>query len=136
MYVEMKPDGDLAWARVGRTAVSKSGRTMYFDGRTLRRARPGTLVCYGEEELRWVAPTAKVNYVDCASGELFWISAPRRDGTDRLEAGLVEVDADVRAEYWTQIRRSPELRETARFRSIGSRPRRTAQRAMGRAPRK
>ena len=44
------------------------------------------------------------------SGEEYWISGPRRDGADRLygESTPVEIDADVREEYWTEIRRQPQ----------------------------
>ena len=45
------------------------------------------------------------------TGAEYWISGPRRDGLDRLyskSALVVEIDADVREEYWTEIRKKPE----------------------------
>jgi hypothetical protein len=52
----------------------------------------------------------KANYVDVESGDDYWISGCRRDGTDRLygERTPVEIDEDVRVEYWTEIRHKPE----------------------------
>lgn len=37
-------------------------------------------------------------------GEEYWISGCKRDGTDRLYAGMVEIDEDVAEEYWGDIR--------------------------------
>ena len=53
----------------------------------------------------------KANYVDVETGEMFWISGPRKDGADRLygERVPVEIDDDVlRDEYWVTIRGRPE----------------------------
>ena len=52
----------------------------------------------------------KANYFDTASGEQYWISGPKKDGSDRLygEAVPVGIDEDVRAEYWTEIRGLPD----------------------------
>jgi hypothetical protein len=44
-------------------------------------------------------------------GTSYWISGPRRDGLDRLygkSALVVEIDVDVREEYWAEIRKKPE----------------------------
>jgi hypothetical protein len=51
----------------------------------------------------------KSNYYDVETGDEYWISGPRKDGGDRLygEPIPVEIDDDVREEYWTQIRRLP-----------------------------
>jgi len=49
----------------------------------------------------------KANYFDIATGDQFWISGPRKDGRDRLYEGSakpIEIDADVAAEYWNEIR--------------------------------
>lgn len=45
-----------------------------------------------------------------STGEYYWISGPRKDGADRLygERVPVEIDEDVREEYWTDIRSQPE----------------------------
>lgn len=40
----------------------------------------------------------------------FWVPGPKRAGGDRLygEPVRVEIDEDVRVEYWTDIRKQPE----------------------------
>ena len=52
----------------------------------------------------WASTSFKLS-----TGEQFWISGPRRDGADRLYRGAVpiEIDDDVRVEYWTDIRGLP-----------------------------
>jgi hypothetical protein len=54
----------------------------------------------------------KANYSD-ETGEHHWISGPRKDGTDRLYKSNwpVEIDEDVREEYWTEIRKKPEWKD-------------------------
>jgi hypothetical protein len=54
----------------------------------------------------------KANYFDVATGEHYWISGPRKDGTDALYATNVptEIDEDVREEYWSVIRKKPSLK--------------------------
>ena len=93
MYLEDKSAGLSGPARIGRVAFSKTRRTLSYRGRTFQRTKG-----------------FKANYVDVATGEEFWISGPRRDGSDRLygERVPVEIDDDCRAEYWTDIRRLPE----------------------------
>lgn len=50
------------------------------------------------------------NYRDVETGEEYWISGPKRDGTDRHWAGSgkVEIDEDVREEYLTQVRKKSD----------------------------
>jgi hypothetical protein len=44
------------------------------------------------------------------TGDDYWISGPKRRGGDRLYGSVqpVEVDEDVRVEYWRDIRGQPE----------------------------
>src|SRR4051812_43376041 len=96
MYIECKPDdSDLSGrARIGRVSFSKTGKMLYYAGRkfqTLRR------------------PGFKANYFDVDSGEHYWISGCKKRGGDRLYPGLIEIDDDVRDEYWSQIRKQPEF---------------------------
>ena len=46
----------------------------------------------------------KSNYFDTKTGDQYWISGPRKDGADRLygERVPVEIDSDVREEYWSR----------------------------------
>ncbi len=54
----------------------------------------------------------KYNHIDSQTGELFWISGPKRNGADGLHgARPVAIDEDVREEYWTQIRGRPDWKE-------------------------
>jgi hypothetical protein len=94
MYIEFKGDGLTGPARIGRVSFSKTGRTLYYAGKTFQSLK-GT--------------GFKANYYDVETGEEYWISGPRRDGADRLygERLPVEIDEDVREEYWREIRRRP-----------------------------
>ena len=84
MYVELKSGNDAGPAWIGRVRFSKTGRTAFYRGRTLTRSQG-----------------ISGNHVDEQSGEEFWISGVKKDGTDRHWAGggHVEVDADVLDEY-------------------------------------
>ena len=93
MYIENKVDGVSGPARIGRVTFSKSGRSIYYQGRHFE-----TLSGRG----------FKANYFDCETGEHYWISGCKKNGFDRLYPGVVTIDPDVREEYWTDIRRSPE----------------------------
>ena len=95
MYIESKATGLTGEARIGRVSFSKTGRTLYYRGRAFQSLRGAGF---------------KANYYDIATGEEYWISGPRRDGADRLygEPVPVEIDEDVREEYWTQIRSEPQ----------------------------
>jgi len=85
MYVELKTgfsDNGPAW--IGKVRFSKTGRTAYYRGRNLRRVHG-----------------VSGNYLDVQTGDEFWISGVKRDGTDRhwAGAGPVEIDGEVRDEY-------------------------------------
>ena len=92
MYIESKADGLNGPARIGRVWFSKSGQSLTYRGRSY--AKLG-------------GQGAKANYFDEETREEFWISGPRRDGADRLypqSTRPVEIDEDVRDEYWRDIR--------------------------------
>ena len=90
MYIENKSEGLDGPARIGRVTFSKSGRSVHYDGRTFSKVGSGY----------------KYNHVADDNGDHFWISGPRKDGADRLHNSSipVEIDADVEAEYWRDIR--------------------------------
>ncbi len=93
MYIEDKSEGLNGPARIGRVTLSKSGRSVHYQGRTFSKVGDGY----------------KYNHVAVDNGDHFWISGPRRDGADRLNPGStmpVEIDADVAEEYWRDIRGS------------------------------
>lgn len=97
MYIESKAAGLNGAARIGRVSFSKTGRTLHYGDLSFLRVKGGykyNCVRVDEE-----------NY-----SEEWWISGPRRDGRDRLYVCNlpIEVDDDVREEYWTSIRKQPE----------------------------
>jgi len=101
MYIESKADGLTGPARIGRVTFSKTGKTIYYGGRTFQSLKGGGF---------------KSNYYDVETGEEYWISGPRKDGADRLygERVSVEIDEDARLEYWRDVRGTPERRHEAR----------------------
>ena len=104
MYIERKDDGLNGPARIGRVTFSKSGRTIRYGGRSF-------------QSLGGVG--FKANYFNVESGEEYWISGCRKDGNDTLYSGVVDIDEDVREEYWTNIRCQPESVSQSRYRSPG-----------------
>lgn len=93
MYIEDKSGGLNGPARIGRVALSKSGRSLHYGGRVFQSLGGGGGL--------------KSNYVDVETGDEFWISGPRKDGRDRLYEGStrpVDVDPDVSDDYWSDIR--------------------------------
>ncbi len=105
MWIENKGgDGIVGPARIGRVTFSKSGKSIHYQGRKL-------LTLSGQG--------FKSNYVDVESGEHFWISGCRKDGRDALYNADVEIDDDVREEYWTDIRMQPDNVHITSFRAQG-----------------
>lgn len=92
MYIEDKSEGLNGQARIGRVSYSKSGRSLYYNGQRFESLAGSGF---------------KANYFDVATGDHYWISGPRKDGKDRLYAQStipVEIDDDVKQEYWQEIR--------------------------------
>ena len=104
MYIEYKGEGIVGPAIIGRVTFSKTGKSLYYGGRTF-----GTLSGSG----------FKANYFDLETRECYWISGCKKDGTDALYSTTVEIDEDVREEYWVRIRKKPELKETRSIKSVG-----------------
>jgi hypothetical protein len=99
MYIEYK-GGDrkslTGPARIGRVSYSKTGSTIYYNGKAFQSQKGSGF---------------KSNYFDVETGEAYWISGPRKDGADALYATNVaaQIDEDARVEYWTDIRKRPDL---------------------------
>ncbi len=94
MYIESKAESLQGRARIGRVTFTKSGKGIYYLGREFYRISG-----------------FKANYAEAGSHEPYWISGPRKDGSDRLYSPSslpVEIDEDVREEYWRAIRNRPE----------------------------
>lgn len=100
MYIENKSGGLDGAGRIGWVEFSKSRRSYHYAGRLLKR-------CAGY----------KYNCVDTETGEEFWVSGPKRNGTDKLYGGIVEIDDDARVDYWTSVRKMPQCSHLASYRS-------------------
>lgn len=101
-YIELKTghaDNGPAW--VARVRASKSGRTIYFNGKALKRAH---------------LPSA--NHYDIVNREAYWVSGVKKDGLDRHWAGSgkVAIEAGVVEEY-LRVTGSAEL-DLTRFEVI------------------
>jgi len=100
MYIERKAGELEEFSRIGRVTYSKSGRSLRYNGMEFIPIRG-----------------SKSNYLEVASGEQYWISGPKKRGGDRLYGtGRVEIDDDVRVEYWNNIRGQPENCDCAFYR--------------------
>lgn len=107
-YVELKSgfaDNGPAW--IARVTVSKSGRTVYFNGRALKRTgRNG----------------GRGNHWDLENGDEYWVSGVKKSGHDRHWAGsgLVNIEVSAVAEYLALVDRA-DL-DSARFRVVPDLP--------------
>ena len=93
MYVELKSGhGDSGPARISRVSFSKSGRTIYFKDKQLQAAAGSGI---------------QGNYFEVDTGDEYWVSGPKRDGSDRHWAGggPVYIDKEIAEEYWREIRK-------------------------------
>jgi len=95
MYIEDKSNGLSGPGRIGRVTFSKTGKSVYYAGRTFQSLK---------------GQGFKANYFDVETGEEFWISGCKKHGGDRLYGGVIEIDEDVREEYWMSIRGMPECK--------------------------
>ena len=95
MYIERKAGSLTGLARIGRVTFNRTRRTIFYRDQVFHRIVGGGF---------------KSNYYEQATGENYWISGPKRRGGDSLYASNVpiEIDEDVRVEYWHEIRSMPE----------------------------
>lgn len=87
LYVELKSGhGDSGPAWIGKARVSKSGRTLYFNGLALGSADGQGI---------------QGNYVDSVTSEEYWVSGVKKNQQDRHWAGsgIVMIDETVVDEY-------------------------------------
>lgn len=85
-YIELKEgplDRGPAW--IARVTLSKSGRTVYFNGKALKQGTKKKIS----------------NYIDLESGDEYWVSGVKKEGTNRHWAGsgIIEIEESVVAEY-------------------------------------
>jgi len=89
-YIELKSgfeDNGPAW--IGYVTPSKTGRTLYFNGRALMKLK-------GQRRGEWGG-----NYCDMETGESFWVSGVKKNGEDRHWAGSgkIVIEAAALPEY-------------------------------------
>lgn len=104
MYMEYKGEDVFGPARIGRVTFTKTGKSVDYKGRRFTTLSGGGF---------------KANYYDVETRAHYWISGCKKDGSDALYSTIVEVDEDVREEYWTQIRNKPEKKAVASFKCVG-----------------
>ena len=100
MYVELKThdgghdDNGPAW--ITRVRFSKTGKSLYFRDKLLLRGNVGC-----------------GNYIDAETDDVYWISGPKKNGQDRYSwsGTKVQIDEEVREEYWVEIRNQPENKD-------------------------
>ena len=95
MYIECKAGNLTGEARIGRVTFSKTMKRIYYRDQVFQRLP---------------YPGISGNHYEVGTGQEYWISGPKKRGGDRLfgERVPIEIDEDVRAEYWTEIRGAPE----------------------------
>jgi hypothetical protein len=91
-YIELKTGysgNGPAW--IARVTASKSGRTVYFNGRALKRMKGGGVAG---------------NYIDVTTGEEFWISGIKKNAKDRHWTGSarISIQENVVHKYLSIIR--------------------------------
>ena len=104
MYIENKSGGLSGPARIGRVRFSKSGQSIHYQGKTFETLKGNGF---------------KSNYFEIESGDHYWISGCRKDGMDALYSTDVEIDDDVKEEYWVEVRGMPENKGISKFRAKG-----------------
>jgi hypothetical protein len=94
MYIEHKAGGLTGEGRIGRVRFSRTGRMLYYNGLAFSK-----VIGY------------KYNCIEKESGEQYWISGCKTDGSDSLYNTSIPIviDEDVREEYWKLIRKKPHL---------------------------
>ena len=95
MYIECKGEGLTGEANIGRVTFTITKRGLHYNGKTFQKMGSGF----------------KANYYETETGEEYWISGYKKDGSDRLygERLPIYIDEDVRIEYWTEIRNLPAM---------------------------
>jgi hypothetical protein len=83
MYVENKAgDIDGAGARIGWVTFSRSGRSVYYRGRTLRRLKGGGF---------------SGNHIDDETGHEYWVSGVKKRGSNAHWAASTDITIDTDA---------------------------------------
>lgn len=105
MYIEQKSDDERCFddgpARIGLVTFSKTGKTVYYNGKSYARSS-GSNSNHFEEE----------------TGHRYWITGPKKNGLNRNYSNRsIEIDENVREQYWAEIRKQPEHRHKSTTRA-------------------
>jgi hypothetical protein len=80
-FIELKTGyGDNGPAWIGHVQLSRSGRTVYFNGKAFKRGSTG-----------------QGNHIDIETGEEYWISGIKKNGEDRHWAGSGKITIEASA---------------------------------------
>jgi hypothetical protein len=90
-YIELKTghaDDGPAW--IARVLLSRTGQTLYFSDKALRRGG-GQLI--------------SGNYFDISNGDEYWVSGVKKRGGDRHGAGSgnIGIEASAVADYFAEV---------------------------------
>ena len=107
-YIELKTgysDNGPAW--IARVTVSKTGRTVYFNGKALKRTS---------------GARAAANHYDLETGEEYWVSGIKKNGRDRHRAGSgkIHIEASAVREYLELV--GGEALDVSRFEAVADLP--------------
>jgi hypothetical protein len=92
MYIERKAGSLDGPGRIGWVGLSRTTRSYVYAGKRFLKIKSGY----------------KYNRIEKETGQEYWISGCKKDGSDKLSGGIVDIDEDARAEYWTKIRNRPD----------------------------
>lgn len=86
MYIENKSKGHHGLAWIGFVEFSKSGQTVYFDGKALKKLKN---------------PGISGNHFDIETGEEYWVSGVKKNGQNRhwCGGGKIIIDKNCIEEY-------------------------------------
>ena len=90
MYLEGKSQAVDGRGRIAWVETIGSCRAYRYAGRAFQKQHSGRYNCF-----------------DAGSGEPALITEPRSSGRDKLNGGMVDIDADAREEYWLRVRKQP-----------------------------
>lgn len=80
MYIENKSFGHSGPAWIGFVEFSKSGQTVYFNDKALKKLK---------------TPGISGNHFDIETGEEYWVSGVKKNGQDRHQFGGGKIMIDI-----------------------------------------
>jgi hypothetical protein len=84
LYIENKSSGHHGSAWIGFVEFSKSGQTVYFNNKALKKLK---------------IPGINANHFDIETGEEYWVSGVKKNGQDRHQFGGGKIMLDKNSIY-------------------------------------